>query len=369
MTLTFASKPTSQPMPAAERAQRLADLGFGRVFSEHMVTAHWSAGQGWHDGELVPYGPVPMDPANMALHYGQTIFEGLKAYRQPDGSVALFRPDQNALRFRRSARRLALPELPEEDFRTALDLLVDADREWVPAGTDESLYLRPFMYANEVGLGVRPASEVTFQVIASPAGSYFANGVRPVSVWLCEDYVRAAPGGTGAAKCGGNYAAGLVAQAQATAKGCDQVVWLDAMEHRYVEEMGGMNICFVFGSGDDATVVTPELTGSLLAGITRDSVRILAGDLGLGAEERLIDTETWREGNASGQITEVFACGTAALITPVGSVKHAHGEWAVGDGTAGPVTLALRERLLGIQYGTAEDTHGWLHRVGTTTAA
>lgn len=364
MTLTFASKPTSQPMAADERTQRLTDPGFGRVFSEHMVTARWIAGQGWHDGELAPYASVPMDPANMALHYGQTIFEGLKAYRQPDGGVALFRPEQNARRFQRSARRLALPELAEEDFLASLRLLVAADREWVPSGAEESLYLRPFMYADEVGLGVRPASSVTYQLIASPAGSYFARGVQPVKVWLCEDYVRAAPGGTGEAKCGGNYAASLLAQAQATEMGCDQVVWLDAEEHHYVEEMGGMNICFVFGSGADARVVTPALTGSLLAGITRDSVLTLAGDLGLSAQERLIDTDTWREGNASGEITEVFACGTAALITPVGSVKHASGEWTVGDGTAGPVTQRLRAALLAIQHGTAEDTHGWLHRIG-----
>lgn len=363
MTLTFANKPISQPIPADERARRLTNLGFGRVFSEHMVTAHWTAGQGWHDGELAPYGPVPMDPANMALHYGQTIFEGLKAYRQPGSSIAVFRPDQNAQRFQRSARRLALPELPEEDFLTAVQLLVDADRDWVPGGRDESLYLRPFMYANEVGLGVKPASEVTFQVIASPAGSYFRNGVQPVNVWLCEDYVRAAPGGTGEAKCGGNYAASLLAQAQATSMGCDQVVWLDALEHRYVEEMGGMNIYFVLGSGENATVVTPALTGSLLAGITRDSILTLAGDMGLGAQERLVDTEEWRAGNASGAISEVFACGTAALITPVGFVKHAAGEWTVGDGSAGPVTTALRERLVGIQYGTTEDTHGWMHRI------
>ncbi len=364
MSLTFTTKPTSQPLPAAERARRLTNPGFGRVFTEHMVTAHWTAGRGWHDGELVPYGPIAMDPANMALHYGQTVFEGLKAYRQPDGSIAVFRPEQNARRMQRSAQRLALPELSEEDFLTAIDLLVQTDRDWVPGGEDESLYLRPFMYANEVNLGVKPASEVAFQVIASPAGSYFPNGVQPVSVWLCEDYVRAAPGGTGEAKCGGNYAASLVAQAQASTMGCDQVVWLDAVEHRYVEEMGGMNMYFVLGSGSDSQIVTPKLTGSLLAGITRDSILTMAADLGLSAQERLIDTDEWREGSASGAITEVFACGTAAVVTPIGFVKHAGGEWTVADGGPGPVTMTIRKQLLDIQQGLAEDLHGWMTTVG-----
>jgi len=362
MTVSFALKPTSQPVPADERARLLADPGFGRVFTDHMVSIRWSEGRGWHDGELVPYGPLALDPATMALHYGQTIFEGLKAYRQPDGAVATFRPAENARRFQRSARRLALPELPVEDFVQALTVLVGQDRDWVPGAGENSLYLRPFMIASEVGLGVKPASEVTFLLIASPAGSYFPGGVHPVSVWLCEDYVRAAPGGTGEAKCGGNYAASLVAQAQAAGQGCDQVVWLDAVERRWVEEMGGMNLYFVYGSGPRARLMTPALTGTLLAGVTRDSLLTLAGDLGYEAAEGRIDVTGWRDGAASGEITEVFACGTAAVITPVGEVREAAGRWRIGDGQPGPVTMALREALLGIQHGTAPDPHGWMHR-------
>ena len=363
MTVTFELKPTSEPVSDAERAERIANPGFGRVFTEHMVTIRWSRGRGWFDAQLVPYGTLEMDPASMALHYGQTIFEGLKAYRQPDGSIGLFRPEQNARRFQRSARRLALPELPVDTFLEAIDLLVAQDRAWVPDGADRSLYLRPFMIASEVGLGVKPASEVLFLLIASPAGAYFPGGVKPVSVWLCEDYVRAAPGGTGEAKCGGNYAASLIAQAQAIEQGCDQVVWLDAVERRWVEEMGGMNLYFVYGSSADARLVTPKLTGTLLAGVTRDSLLTLARDLGYRAGEGRVDVEEWRAGNADGSISEVFACGTAAVITPVGSVRHSRGEWSVGSGEPGPVTMRLREELLGIQRGTAPDRHGWMHRL------
>jgi branched-chain amino acid aminotransferase len=325
-----------------------------------MVTITWTEGRGWHDAQLTPYASLQLDPANMTLHYAQSIFEGLKAYRQPDGSVAAFRPDANARRFQRSARRLAMPELPEETFIEACELLVRQDEAWVPASGEESLYLRPFMFATEVGLGVRPANEYLFMLIASPAGSYFPGGVQPVSVWLSQEYVRAAPGGTGEAKCAGNYAASLVAQAEAAQQGCDQVVWLDATERRYIEEMGGMNLYFVRGSGSDATIVTPELTGTLLPGITRDSLLTLAADLGYATEEARITVDDWREGNADGSITEVFACGTAAVITPVGEAKCSDGEWQVGDGKPGEITMRLREALLGVQAGRVEDRHGWM---------
>ncbi|WP_030893674.1 branched-chain amino acid aminotransferase [Streptomyces sp. NRRL F-5053] len=362
--IEFELKPSSQPLPAAEREAVLADPGFGRYFTDHMVTVKWTEGRGWHDAQLQPYAPLSLDPANMTLHYAQSIFEGLKAYRQPDGSVAVFRPDANARRFQRSARRLAMPELPVETFIEACDLLVRQDKEWVPSEGEASLYLRPFMIASEVGLGVKPANEYTFMVIASPAGSYFSGGVQPVSVWLSEEYVRAAPGGTGEAKCAGNYAASLVAQAEAAQHGCDQVVWLDALERRYIEEMGGMNLYFVEGGGADATIVTPELTGTLLPGITRDSLLTLARDLGYRTQERRISTDEWREGNADGSISEVFACGTAAVITPVGEAKSARGGWTVGDGTAGEITMRLREALLAVQTGQAEDVHGWMHELG-----
>ena len=356
-------KPTSNPLADAERAARLADPGFGRYFTDHMVTARWTEGRGWHDAELVPYAPIELDPAVMVLHYGQSIFEGLKAYRHADGSIKLFRPWENARRFQRSARRLAMPELPEDLFIEAIDALVQADAAWVPSEPDHSLYLRPFMFATEVGLGVRPANSYLFMLIAAPAGAYFKGGIKPVTVWLSEEYTRAAPGGTGEAKCAGNYAASLIAQAEAAAKGCDQVVWLDAVEHRFVEEMGGMNLYFVRGSGADARVMTPALTGTLLPGVTRDSLLALAADLGFGAEEGRISTDEWRAGNASGEITEVFACGTAAVITPVGEVRSTSRSWAVADGQPGPVTMRLRAALLDLQTGAAPDAHSWLRSV------
>ncbi|MFF2727143.1 branched-chain amino acid aminotransferase [Streptomyces sp. NPDC058008] len=365
-TPTIELKPSSNPLSDAEREAILASPGFGRHFTDHMVTIRWTEGRGWHDAQLVPYGPLSMDPANMTLHYAQEIFEGLKAYRQPDGTVATFRPEANAARFQRSAARLAMPELPVETFIEACDALVRQDQAWVPAhGGEESLYLRPFMIATEVGLGVRPANEYLFLVIASPAGAYFPGGVKPVSIWLSQDRVRAVPGGMGDAKTGGNYAASLLAQAEAAAQGCDQVAYLDAVEHTWVEELGGMNLYFVYGQEDGgARIVTPSLTGSLLAGVTRDSLLTVARDLGYTSEESRVSIDQWRADTANGTLTEVFACGTAAVITPVGTVKSADGTWTQGDGTPGEVTLKLRERLLDIQRGTAEDAHGWMHELG-----
>jgi len=363
--MAFSVTRNPHPRSDAERAEILRAPAFGRYFTDHMVRIDWTEDGGWGEGAVVPYGPLTLDPASSVLHYGQEIFEGLKAYRQPDGSVATFRPDANAARFQRSAQRLAIAELPTELFVESLRALVDVDRAWVPENPDESLYLRPFTIATEVGLGVNsPSSSYAYLLIASPAGPYFSGGVKPVRVWLSTEYTRAAPGGTGEAKCGGNYAAAFVAQAQATAKGCDQVVWLDAAEHRWVEEMGGMNLYFVYGSGPSARLVTPALTGALLPGVTRDSLLTLAADLGHAAEEGKISTDEWREGCASGAITEVFACGTAAVITPVGSVDSAAGGFSVGDGTPGPVTMQLRERLVAIQTGQAPDPHGWMHRLG-----
>jgi branched-chain amino acid aminotransferase len=365
--LTFDVRPSGSPLPADERASVLTDPGFGRAFTDHMVTIRWSTARGWHDARLEPYGPITLDPASAVLHYGQEIFEGLKAYRQHDGTIACFRPEANGARMNRSARRMAMPELPVEVFVEAIDLLVHQDQAWVPStdvAPDTSLYLRPFMFATEVGLGVnKPAGECLFMLIASPAGAYFSGGVRPVSVWLSHDYVRAAPGGTGEVKCGGNYAASFLAQRQAVAEGCDQVFWLDAVERRWVEEMGSNNLVFVYGSGDDARLRTPKLSGSLLPGITRDSLLTLAPELGIPVEEAMISTDEWREGCDNGSITEVFGCGTAAIITPIGHVKAPEGEFVIGDGTPGPVTMRLRQALLDIQHGVAADTHNWLHRV------
>ena len=364
-TVAVRFKVTEAPSrtPASERERILANPGFGKVFSEHMAVVRWQQGRGWHDAEVRPYGPILMDPGASVLHYAQAVFEGLKAYRQDDGSVAVFRPEANAARFQRSARRLALPELPESAFVEAIDLVVGLDGDWVPSAPEHSLYLRPFMYASEVNLSVHPSDEVTFVLIASPSGSYFPTGVKPVTVWLSEDFSRAAPGGTGAAKTGGNYAGSLLAQAQAAEQGCDQVVWLDAIEHRWVEEMGGMNLFFVFGTGAGARLMTPALTGTLLPGITRDALLTIGKDLGYEVEEGRISVEQWRAGCADGSLSEVFACGTAAVITPVGAVKSARGSWPVGDGKPGAISMRLRQALIDIQRGAAPDAHRWMRPV------
>jgi branched-chain amino acid aminotransferase len=370
--IEFDTLPSAHRMPAAEREAVLRSPGFGRVFTDHMVTIRWSEGRGWHDARLVPYGPLQLEPGTSVFHYAQEIFEGMKAFRQENGSIVLFRPEANAARFSQSARRLAMPELPADTFIRAVELLVTEDRDWVPSGEGNSLYLRPLMIATQHGLGfTRPSDEYLFCVIASPATAYFAagrgadGGNRPVTVWLSEDYTRAAPGGTGAVKAGGNYAGAFVAQRQALERGCDQVIWLDAAEHAWVEEMGGMNLFFVYGSSRLSLprIMTPALTGTLLPGVTRDSLLTLAPSLGIDAREGRLSVSDWQAQCAAGDLTEVFACGTAAVIAPIGTVKGLSGEWQVGDGGPGPVTLRLREALLGIQYGRTPDTFGWIHKV------
>jgi len=360
MTIEFTRTEPTQPVSAEQRAELLTNPGFGRIFTDHMVTITWTSDAGWHNAGLRPYGPLAMDPATAIFHYGQSIFEGFKAYVQPDGSIKTFRPDANARRFQRSAQRLALPQLPVDDFVAAADLLIEADRAWVPAEDEKSLYVRPFMMATEAFLGVRPANHVTFLVIASPAGAYFAGGLHPVSIWLSEEYTRAAPGGTGAAKCAGNYAASLIAQQEASANGCDQVVFVDALERRWVEELGGMNVFFVF---DDGSLVTPPVSGTILEGVTRDAIRTIAAEHGHATVERPIDIDEWRAGVTSGRITEVFACGTAAVVTPLGRLAWRGGELTMGDGNPGKVTQDIRDSLLAVQYGHAPDTHGWMHAV------
>jgi branched-chain amino acid aminotransferase len=362
--IDFAVRPRTDPVPAAERERLLEAPGFGQVFTDHMVTIRWSAGRGWHDAQLEPFGPLSLSPATSVFHYGQEIFEGLKAYRQAAGPIVTFRPQDNAERFSRSAVRMAMPELPEAAFIRAIELLVTQDHDWVPTREGDSLYLRPFMIATSPSLGIsKPSPSYLFVLIASPAGSYFGSTLRPVSVWLAREYTRAAPGGTGAAKTGGNYGAAFAGQLEALDNGCDQVVWLDAVEHRWVEEMGGMNLVFVYGSGPDARIMTPALTGTLLPGVTRDSLLTMAPALGLAASEDKISVDQWRSHCESGEITEVFACGTAAVVTPVGTVRGPDGEWTIGDGTAGPVTTRLRDELLGIQYGHVADQHGWVHKI------
>ena len=345
-----------------QRIEILNNPGFGKFFTDHMVLMDWEQDKGFINPRVVPYQKLEIDPANMTLHYGQAIFEGLKAYRHKDGTIKTFRPFENAKRFARSAKRMAMPEMPEELFVQAIKELISVDKNWVPEDREKSLYLRPFMFATEVGLGVRPANKYLFMLIASPAGAYFPKGLKPVSVWLSTEYVRAAPGGTGEAKFAGNYAASLIAQAKAAQEGCDQVVWLDAIERRWIEEMGGMNLYFVYGKQNK--IVTPELTGSLLAGITRDSILSLAKDLNLSSSEERLSVEDWKKGCESGEITEVFACGTAAVITPIGTVKSKDGQFKVGNGETGPITSKLRDALLDIQTGVAKDEHQWTINVG-----
>ncbi|MGV2932249.1 branched-chain amino acid aminotransferase [Vreelandella venusta] len=360
----FEILPSNQPMADEIRESILQNPGFGKHFTDHMAHIRWTIDADWHGHQVRPYGPLTLDPAASVLHYGQEIFEGVKAYRHADGSIWTFRPEKNAERFRRSARRLALPELSDEDFIGSLKALLAKDHAWVPtlsSDTDEcSLYLRPFMIASEAFLGVRAAHEVDYYVIASPAAAYFKGGLKPVSIWLSSHYKRAAPGGTGFAKCGGNYAASLAAQQEATANGCGQVAFLDAAENKWLEELGGMNLFFVY---KDGRLVTPRLTDTILEGVTRNSVLTLAKEAGLTPEERAISIDEWREGAASGEITEVFACGTAAVITPIGELVTENERIRLqGDGN-NDIAMRLRKKLLDIQYGHSEDKHGWLTRL------
>jgi len=358
--MQFSRHPNPHPVPEQRRDEILAAPGFGKHFTDHMVTATWTPDAGWHDARLQAYGPISLDPAAAVLHYAQEIFEGLKAYRHADGSVWAFRPDANGERFARSARRLALPEMAVEDFIASIEALVQTDQAWVPSEPETSLYLRPFMFAAEAFLGVRPAADVRYMLIASPVGPYFHGGIRPVSIWLSSNYTRAAVGGTGAAKCGGNYAASLAAQVEASGLGCEQVCFLDAVERRWVEELGGMNLYFVHADG---RLVTPELTGTILEGVTRSSILELAKEQGLDVEERRVGIDEWRDGVASGAITEVFACGTAAVVTPVGRLVWDGGEVGTTDGPTGAVTGRIRQALVDIQYGRTDDAHGWMRRL------
>ena len=358
-TSSFAHIAHPAPTSAERRAALLADPGFGRVFTDHMVTIRYNQAQGWHDARVEPRGPIPMDPASSVLHYAQEIFEGMKAYRTADGGAALFRPEENARRFQDSARRMAMAELPEDLFVEAVEQLIAIDRDWIPEG-EGSLYLRPFMFATEVFLGVKPASEYLFVVLASPVGAYFKNKASAISVWISETYTRAALGGTGAAKCGGNYAGSLLAQAEAIRNGCDQVVFLDAAEHRWVEELGGMNVFFRM---DDGSLQTPPLGGTILPGITRNSIITLARDQGITVREEPYSLEQWRADAASGRLREVFACGTAAVLTGIGTVRTVSGDFTIGNGAEGEMTEQLRNALIGIQRGRTADPYGWVHPV------
>jgi len=354
--LSFTVSHNENPKSEEERAVILADPGFGKFFTDHMVDICWSEHGGWHRPRVQPYGPISLDPSAAVLHYGQEIFEGMKAYRWQDGSIRTFRPEENAKRLQRSAQRMALPELPTEYFLDSLKQLIAIDGDWVPSAPDTSLYIRPFMFAKEAFLGVRPAKKVNYYVIASPAAAYFSGGLNPVSIWLSTNYSRAGKGGTGAAKTGGNYAASLVAQQEAYDNGCDQVLFLDSENDRYLEELGGMNVILV---KKDGTLITPQ-SESILAGITRDSILQLAEDRGHTVERRQVTIDEWREGAASGEIVEAFACGTAAVVAPIGVLKATDFEIR-HESTE--VALSLREELTGIQYGKVDDRHGWMTRL------
>ena len=350
------------------REDLLAMPGFGDTYSDHMVTARWNAELGWHDARTGPLAALSLHPATMALHYGQTIFEGVKAFWRPDGRRALFRPADHARRFAQSARRMAMPTLPEQDFVAALEALLRVDGDWVPRTRGHGFYLRPFMIASEAQLGNRPAEEYLFAVIGGPARPATAEP-KPMRLWAATDYIRAAQGGTGAIKCGGNYGGSYVAQRQASANDCDQVVWLDAREGRYIEEAGGSNLFFVESTTAGPLLRTPPLSGTLLAGVTRDTILRLAGRLGYPVAEEPLTLDEWQRGCREGRITETFACGTARAIAPVGHVVSAKRDWPVGDGTAGPVTSRLQRTLLDIHCGHAPDELGWMRLVDTVGGA
>jgi branched-chain amino acid aminotransferase len=357
--LEFTIKPNANPLAEDARIKAFENLGFGTMFSDHMAVIHWNVDKGWHDAEITARGPFAIDPAAAVLHYAQEIFEGMKAYRTAEGRVVLFRPDENARRFNESAKRMAMPEIPEALFLDAIDRLVKTDAKWIPDG-EGSLYLRPFMFATEAFLGVRPARDYIFCVIASPVGPYFKGGAKAVKIWVSENYTRAAPGGTGAAKCGGNYAASLIAQSEAVSHGCDQVAFLDAAEHKWVEELGGMNVFFVM---DDGSLVTPPLGGTILPGITRNSLLSLMKDQGLSISERPYSFEEWQADAKSGKLKEAFACGTAAVVAGIGEVKFTGGSFQIGTGETGPVTTKIREQLVNIQRGKSNDPHGWVRGI------
>lgn len=363
--LTF-SITEADRLPASEREAVLVNPGFGDHFTDHMVSLSWSRDEGWHKAEVLPYGPILMDPASSVLHYGQEIFEGLKAYRHADGSISTFRVIENARRMNESAKRMALPEIPEELFVEAVNQLITIDADWVPGGHDQTLYVRPFMIADESFLGVRAAQRARFMVIASPSGAYFTGGIQPVSIWLSQDLSRAGHGGTGAAKSGGNYAASLLPQNVAAEQGCQQVLFTDSDNPDRIDELGGMNFFLVRG---DKTLITPELNGNILPGITRKSLIQLARDRGYTVEEREVTVSEWRAGVADGTIMEAFACGTAAVITPIGQLKSPEFTIDFGENAPGDFTLSLREELTGIQYGTREDAHGWNTEVAPAVTA
>ena len=350
------------PLPEEKKKAKFTDdskLVFGRMFTDRMFMVEWKAGQGWVDARIEPYAPFVLDPACLVLHYAQEIFEGLKAYKWQDGTIAMFRPEMNARRFNLSADRICMPTVPEELFLAGIEQLVKLESDWIPASAGTSLYIRPTMIAVEPVLGVKPSDHYYFYVILSPVGAYYAAGFNPVKIMVEDTFVRAVPGGTGEAKTGGNYASSLKAGLEAKKKGYDQVLWLDGVHRRYVEEVGAMNMFFAYAD----RVVTAPLNGSILNGVTRDSVLKLADTLGFKVEERQIDINDLMADIKSGKVKEAFGSGTAAVITPVGALAFKGEEVPVGDGGVGQLTQKLYDTLTGIQYGRLPDTFGWLKKI------
>lgn len=359
-TDSFKIHVSESPSSPAARSKILSDPGYGRHFTDHMATATWNPSRGWHKRQISKFAPLALSPAAAVLHYGQAVFEGLKVYRHPDGSAWSFRVAENARRFQQSTQRIVLPTLSVQDFMASIRGLVALDDSWIPDDVGTSLYVRPFMFADEGFLGNRPAESVQFCLIASPAASYFDADVSAMDVWVSTDFVRASPGGTGEAKFAGNYAASLAAQVAGYEHGCQHVLFVDAVERRWVEELGTMNVFAVHKNG---SLVTPPLGGSILHGITRSSVIQLGADLGLEVVEAPIDVNELVKDVAREDVVEVFACGTAAIIAPIRRLVSAAGEVEVsGWANPGSASAQIRERLLQIQHGLTPDTHGWMHR-------
>ncbi|GGQ69897.1 branched-chain amino acid aminotransferase [Couchioplanes azureus] len=349
------------------RAHR--DPGFCRFHTDHVVVLEWSAGTGWAEPSLEPYGAFTMDPAASVLHYGQSIFEGLKVFRQPDGSAALFRVGDHARRMARSAWRLAMAEMPTELFQRACAELAVADDAWIPGGPGQSLYIRPLMVANESELGLRDSARYRCMFLAYPVEPCFGRDFAPISVTTPGDLVRAVRGGTGEAKCAGNYAASLRARKEAVARGFHEVLWLDGLERRWVEELSGMNVFFVWRDASGVRLTTPECRGTIVRGITRDCLLTLARDAGIPVSQEPTSIDALVDGATSGRLVEMFACGTAAVVVPVGRVATDGHDVTVGDGREGPVTARLRDALTGIQHGVRPDRHGWLRNVRNDLAS
>lgn len=352
-------EPDIVPLNGAKLKTMPKQLGFGNCFSNRMFTQEYSPEKGWHNAQIGPYRELSLDPATAVLHYGQAIFEGTKAYRRPDGDINLFRPWENMVRFNRSAQRMAMPQVDEEEHLQAIIKLIELEQEWVP-DPPGALYIRPVMIATEKALGVHASSHYLHYVIIGPVGAYFKEGFNPVPVYVTDEYVRAAVGGTGEAKTAGNYAASLYVGEEAKAKGYSQVLWLDAVHRRYVEEVGAMNICFVY---EGEHIVTPPLSGSILDGVTRDSILRLGRELGYEMSEERLDIYEVLEDIQSGKITEVFGCGTAAVVAPVGKLGFKDKEYILNNNEPGPVARRLYQELTDIQYGRKEDPFGWTLRL------